>query len=109
LLNIQVLSTLPLLEELDFSDNEVSRLPSFSADCALTVIRGEHNLLTSLDALSGLKHLVRVYMDYNDKLSNINSLRHCKALREVHVYGTKVTDISLLADVGILVHYTPKT
>lgn len=109
LLNIQVLSSLLLLEELDFSYNEVSRLPSFTPDCALTVIRGEYNLLTSLDSLSGLKHLTYVYMDYNTNLSNINSLRHCNALREVHVYGSKVTDISKLADAGILVHYTPKT
>ncbi len=108
LLDIQVLGKLPLLEELDFSHNEVSRLPSFSVDCALTVIRGEHNVLTSLDSLSGLKHLKYVYMDYNAKLSNINSLRHCKALVEVSVFGTKVTDITMLANVGILVHYAPK-
>ena len=42
------------------------------------------------------------------KLSNINSLQHCKALVEVFVYGTKVTNVSKLADAGILVHYTPK-
>ena len=108
LLDIQVLGRLPLLEELDFSHNEVSRLPSFSVECALTVIRGEHNILTSLDNLSGLKHLKYVYMDYNAKLSNINSLRHCKALVEVSVFGTKVSDISMLANNGILVHYSPK-
>lgn len=108
LLDIQVLARLPLLEELDFSYNEVSRLPSFSVECALTVIRGEHNILTSLDNLSGLKHLKYVYMDYNTKLANINSLRHCKALVEVSVFGTRVTDISMLANSGILVHYTPK-
>jgi Leucine-rich repeat (LRR) protein len=66
-------------------------------------------MLTSLDNLSGLKNLTHVYMDYNAKLSNINALRHCAALREVNVYGTKVTDISQLADLGILVNYTPKT
>lgn len=109
LLNIRVLAELPLLEELDFSYNEISRLPEFQSDCALRVIRGEYNMLTSLDNLSGLKNLTHVYMDYNAKLSNINALRHCAALREVNVYGTKVTDISPLADLGILVNYTPKT
>ena len=47
-------------------------------------------------------------MDYNSNLSNINSLRYCDALQIVHVYGTKVTNISALADEGILVYYTPK-
>ena len=108
MLNIRVLSDLPLLEELDFSHNEVSRLPEFKKDCALRIIRGEYNLLTSLDNLSGLEHLTHVYMDYNVKLSNINSLRHCAALTLVNVYGTKVTDISQLAELGILVNYTPK-
>ena len=109
LLNIRVVADFLLLEELDFSYNEVSRLPEFKADCALKIIRGEKNALTSLDNLSGLKKLTHVYMDYNAKLSNINSLRYCTALKEVNVYGTKVTDISKLVDAGILVNYTPKT
>jgi len=108
LLNISVAGGLPLLEELDFSYNEVSRLPTFQSTCALRIIRGEHNLLTSLDNLSGLQNLTHIYMDYNAKLANINALRHCKALNTVNVYGTKVTDISALAAAGILVNYTPK-
>ena len=108
LLNISVVGGLPLLEELDFSYNEVSRLPTFQTTCALRIIRGEHNLLTSLDNLSGLQNLTHIYMDYNTKLTNINALRHCKALNTVNVYGTKVTDISALAAAGILVNYTPK-
>ena len=109
LITIQVAIYLLQLEELDFSHNEVSKLPEFRGNCSLQIIRGEHNLLSSLDTLSGLLHLTHVYMDYNTKLSNINSLRHCPLLQEVYVYGTKVTNISMLADAGILVHYTPKT
>ena len=107
LLNIQIVNKLTKLEELDFSHNEVSRLPSFSKDCALTVIRGNNNLLSSLDNLAGLANLTHIYMDYNANLSNIKALQQCKSLREVHVYGTKVTDISVLANAGIMVHYTP--
>ena len=109
LLNIQVVSLLTALEDLDFSHNEVSRLPSFSAESALTVIRGDYNKLTSLDNLAKLGQLTYVYMDYNSDVSNINALKNCKTLREVHVYGTKVTNIKQLADAGILVHYTPAT
>lgn len=108
LLNIQVISGLVQLEELDFSYNEVSKLPEFNTNCALRIIRGEYNMLTSLDRLSGLRNLTHIYMDYNSNIANINSLRYCDALQVVHVYGTKVTDISTLADKGIMVHYTPK-
>lgn len=109
LLNIQVVAGLPLLEELNFSHNEISRLPVFSSDCALRIIRGEYNLLSSLDNLAGLNNLTHVYMDYNTNLSNINALRNCPVLREVNVYGTRVTNITALANAGILVYYTPKT
>lgn len=108
LLNIQVISYLMQLEELDFSYNEVSKLPDLNTNCALRIICGEHNFLTSLDMLSGLQNLTSVYMDYNSGLANINALRYCTSLQVVHVYGTKVTNISALADEGILVYYTPK-
>lgn len=107
LLNIQVLSKLTQLEELDFSHNEVTSLPSFSKNCALKIIRGENNLLSSLNNLAGLANLTHIYMDYNAKVSNISNLTQCKSLVEVHVYGTKVTDISALVDAGVIVHYTP--
>lgn len=109
LLNIQALGVLSSLEEFDFSHNEVSKLPTFQSDCALRIIHGEHNILSSLEPLSGLKNLTHIYMDYNEQISKIDCLKNCPALREVNIYGTKVTNIKALADKGILVHYTPKT
>lgn len=109
LLNIQALGNLSALEELDFSYNEVTKLPTFQQDCALRIIRGEHNMISTLDKLSGLQNLTHVYMDYNQQISTITNLKNCPALREVSVYGTKVTNIQALADKGIMVHYTPKT
>lgn len=107
LLNIDVAAKLTQLEELDFSNNEVTSLPKFQTNCALRVINGAYNALTSLDNLSGLDNLSYVYMDHNATLSNVDSLRHCENLVEVHVYGTKVRNVSKLTEKGILVKYTP--
>ena len=109
LLNIQALGQLSALEEFDFSHNEVSKLPTFRADSALRIIHGEHNIISSLDPLSDLQNLTHIYMDYNSQISSINALKNCPALKEVNVYGTNVTNVKVLADKGIMVHYTPKT
>ena len=113
LLNIDVAAQLLALEELDFSHNEVSSLPTFQNDCALRIIDGSYNALASLNKLSNLKNLQYIYMDYADRfnsknsLSNIDALANCPALKEVHVYGTKVRNVTKLTDKGILVQFTP--
>lgn len=113
LLNIDVAAQLLQLQELDFSHNEVSSLPAFSADCALRIINGSYNALASLTRLSGLKNLEYIYMNYADRynsknsLTNIDALAICPALKEVHVYGTKVRNVTKLSDKGIFVQFTP--
>lgn len=107
LLNISVLAKLTNLTDLDFSHNEVTSLPKLSKTCSLYTINGAYNSLTSLDALSGLESLTYIYMDYNTSLSNVNSLVKCPVLKELYVYGSRVRDISKLADAGIYVQYTP--
>ena len=53
------------MTKLDFSYNQVTQLPEFATDCALVTIDGSHNLIKSLEPLSGLEALNGVYMDYN--------------------------------------------
>jgi Leucine-rich repeat (LRR) protein len=95
--------------ELDFSNNAVTMLPSLRADCALQTIRGEHNLLTDVTALSGLKNLNYVYMDYNPELADITFLINCHQLVQVNVYGTAVpTDsVNALLDRSVIVNFDP--
>jgi len=107
LLQIDVTAKLTNLKELDFSHNEVSLLPKFTKDCSLETINGSYNDLASVVRLSKLSNLVYIYMDYNAALSDVSSLQHCPALREVHVYGTKVRSVSVLTKKGIFVNYTP--
>ena len=107
LLDITICAQLPMLEELDFSYNEVSALPDFKKECALKVIHGEYNKISSLKKLGGLKSLTHIYMNYNTEISAISSLANCPSLLEVYVYGTRVTKVSDLTDKGILVVYSP--
>ena len=115
LLNIDVAAKLTNLVELDFSYNEVTQLPKFSTDCALTIINGSYNALSSLDRLSKLANLTHIYMDYADskvtdatkRLTNVDALQYCPQLQEVHIYGTKVRNVSKLTAKGIFVQYTP--
>lgn len=105
--NISKLSTLTKLEHFDFSFNQVSKLPEFPKSCELVTITGSYNKLTSLDPLSGLKHLNIVNMDHNAGISSVKSLAKCPILIEVNVTGTKVSNVSALKEQSIIVNYTP--
>lgn len=107
ILTLDILVAHTQLEYLDFSDNEVTSLPKFTADCALSIINGSNNLLTSLDRLAVLQKLEYVYMDYNSKLKIIDKLADCPMLQQVNVYGTGVRSARKLIDKGIIVNYTP--
>ncbi len=107
LLDVDIVADLTTLEELNFSYNEVTLLPDFGSDHALRIIDGSYNKIASLKRLSKLQALTHVYMDYNEQISNITALTACKALVEVHVYGTKVRHVSALTNKGVLVVYSP--
>jgi Leucine-rich repeat (LRR) protein len=107
LLNVDVTASLSSLRELYFGHNEVTKLPKYKTGCALELISGEHNQLTSLGNLAGLEHLKFVYMDYNTGITSVNALVNCPVLEEVYVYGTKVKSVSALTEKGVYVVYSP--
>jgi Leucine-rich repeat (LRR) protein len=106
-LNIDPVGAMLKLEELDFSHNEVSTLPVFDKHCALINIRGDYNLLSSLENLSGLHNLNYIYMDYNSDIKSVAGLQTCHLLVLVSVYATKVSDVQALKDMNIEVLYDP--
>ena len=106
-LNIDPVGAMLKLEELDFSHNEVSTLPVFDKHCALINIRGDYNLLSSLENLSGLHNLNYIYMDYNSDIKSVAGLETCHLLVLVSVYATKVSDVQALKDMNIEVLYDP--
>lgn len=111
--DITGLSTLTQLLNFNFSFNQVTQLPEFSKDCPLVSIKGSSNQLKSLGPLSGLKQLNFVYMDQNASLTTVAPLVDCYRLVEVHIYGTGITDVSVLTepvdgmDRNITVFYSP--
>lgn len=107
LTDISALSALTKVTMLNFAYNQVTELPAFEKDCALVVIDGSHNLLEKLDALSGLPQLNNVFMDYNENIESVEPLADCHVLIRVDVYGTKVTEVTMLTDQSIIVNYNP--
>ena len=104
---IDGLSALSKLTDLDFSYNQVSVIPAFSTKCDLVTIDGSHNLISSLEPLKGLESLNKVYMDYNENIASVDPLASCRLLILVNVYGTKVTKVSALTDMSVIVNYNP--
>lgn len=107
LTDISALSNLTKVTMLNFAHNQVVELPAFDKDCNLVAIDGSHNLLEKLDALSGLPQLNNVFMDYNEKIESVEPLANCHLLIRVDVYGTKVTEVTMLTDQSIIVNYNP--
>lgn len=107
LTDVSMLSALVKLTVFNFSHNQVTAIPEFPTDCALVTIDGSYNLLDTLVPLKGLKNLNDVNMDYNEEVSLIDALTECPNLITVNVYGTKVSDVSKLLDMSIVVNYDP--
>lgn len=105
--DISDLSKLTNLMYFDCSYNELTKLPAFPKSCELVTIDASHNDISSLEPLSGLKHLNNVHMDYNENISSVSTLKECPNLIEVNVYGTKVTNVSALTDLSVIVNYDP--
>lgn len=105
--DISKLAALTNMITLDFSNNQVTALPEFTTTCALATIKGAYNNVSALDPLSGLDNLNNVFMDYNPELSSVKCLSNCYKLIEVNVYGTKVSDVSALTGMDVIVNYNP--
>ncbi len=107
LTDISSMSALTKLTYFNFSTNQITTIPQWPTNCALVTIDGSHNLIESVDALTGLEQLNNVYMDYNEALTSVESLAECPMLIRVDIYGTKVTDVSALTYQSIIVNYNP--
>lgn len=105
--DISKLAALTNMITFDFSNNQVTALPEFTTTCALVTIKGAYNNVSTLEPLSGLDNLNNVFMDYNPEISSVKSLANCYKLIEVNVYGTKVSDVSALTGMDVIVNYNP--
>lgn len=107
LTEISVLSSLEKLTELDVSYNEIAKLPDLKDTCALSKVNFSHNVLTDISVLAGLVNLHTVNVEYNAELKDIECLATCYMLMRVDAFGTKVTEVKALTDMGVVVNYDP--
>lgn len=107
LTDITALAALDKLVKLDFSHNQVVEIPQWSQSCALVTIDGSYNLIESLAPLAGLGALNNVLMDYNEAIESVEELAECPNLIQVNVFGTAVTDASMLTEQSIIVNFDP--
>lgn len=107
--DIKALASMEKLKVLDLSHNQVAELPAFPSTAPLVSINASYNQLTSLEGLKGLQNLNYVNMDHNIGITSVSPLAKCPILVEVSVYGTGVTDVSVLTanNSNVIVKYTP--
>lgn len=105
--DVSALASMNALKNLDISYNQITSLPGFDESCALITIKGEGNLLTSLDPLGGLQSLNSVLMQQNTEIENIDALADCPKLVEVDVWGSKVKNVDSLLAQSVIVKYDP--
>lgn len=106
LVDISSLSSLVKMQYFNFSFNRIVELPQWSLDCKLITIVGSNNLISSVENLSGLRQLNNVGLNYNTELKDVTPLVVCPSLIRVDVFGTKVSNIKPLRDMGVIVSYS---
>lgn len=105
--DISSLENLDDLMELNCAYNHISFLPNWSTECALVILDASYNFVYELEPLEQLQSLNKVNLDYNPELDSVAALANCPNLIEVNIFGTKVTDVSMLTEQSIIVHYNP--
>lgn len=109
LTNIDILANLVNLTYLDISRNEIAALPALSQDAPLQQFYASYNQLEDISVLAGLSQLSFVDVDYNTKVEDIAVLSSCPMLVQVDAFGTKVTEVTALTDMGVIVNFDPTT
>lgn len=107
LTNADAIALMPKLTHLDVSYNAIFALPVLSATAPLQQINISYNQLTDVAVLAGLPQLSYLNADYNEFLSDVLCLSTCPLLVQVDVFGTAVTEVTTLTDMGVIVNFNP--
>lgn len=105
--DIESISNLTGLQELNCSYNQITELPNWSAECGLIELNASYNDIDDITVLGNLTGLNLLNLDYNARLTDVNPLVNCLNLIEVDLFGTLVTDVSMLTDMSIIINYNP--
>ena len=63
--------------------------------------------MEDVSPLAGLPELTRVNVDYNEAVEDVLCLASCSLLIQIDAFGTKVKDVQVLTDMGVIVNYNP--
>lgn len=107
LTDISILSVLTDLTYLDISHNQITALPELSMECHLQQLYASYNQIEDVSVLAGIPELSYLNVDYNENLEEIECLNACHLLVQVDAFGTKVAEVKLLEDMGVIVNFTP--
>lgn len=107
LTDVNVIASLDNLTHLDASYNAITALPALKSTAMLGQVNLSYNQLEDISALAGLLSLYYVNVDYNAALTDIECLVDCYILARVDAFGTQVTEVAKLLDLGVSVNYDP--
>lgn len=107
LTEVNGIKTMLELTYLDISHNAVETLPTLSESARLQQFYASYNALEDISMLSVLAELNYVDVDYNENIEDIVCLAPCYLLVQVDAFGTKVEEVKLLTDMGVIVNYSP--
>ena len=107
LTSIDCIGKMPLLTYLDCSYNQITAIPQLDPMSRLQQFHASYNQITSIASLAGLPELTYVNIDYNEEVEDIEVLSGCHLLVQVNAFGTKVKEVKLLTDYGVIVNFDP--
>lgn len=107
LTSVDCIAKMPMLTYLECSYNQITTLPELDPMSHLQQFYASHNALTSIASLAGLQELTYVNVDYNEAIEDIEILSSCRLLVQVNAFGTKVKEVKLLTDYGVIVNFDP--
>lgn len=105
--DIEPLSEHTALQELNCSYNLITQLPKWTSQCGLIILDASFNDIKDITVLGKLASLNLLNLDYNPRIKSVSALANCHNLIEVDLFGTKVTDVSKLTNMSVIVNYNP--
>lgn len=105
--DISFMASVPGLTYLDVSHNAVTQIPVLPEGAKLQQFYASYNQLSDISPLIGLQELTYVGIDYNTEVAEIEGLAACPLIVEIDAFGTKVTSVTALTDIGAIVNFDP--
>ena len=105
--DISFMGALANLTYVDVSHNAITAIPALPEGARLQQFYASYNQLSDISPLVGLQELTYVDIDYNTEVEEIESLAACPLIVQVDAFGTKVSSVTALTNMGAIVNFDP--